>query len=445
MKSNSQTQRGDESKTFDNKRNSKKIIRLTSSGSANNDICANCGKKEYDHFIKLGGKITDDKIMCYQDSERLEEFVPKDNSPEINKKDFAKLLEIVKKKCDEATLEELEECVKFLEESSSPDESTARNNDDGLSRTDGDSPKKKQYAPENSEAMRDKKLPRSDSNPIESVNVSEKQTSSADNNQVGCGKYVKDGFYCGESNYLCPTCKEKKDNNSSKDKVSNDEGVSCLPASPLDAFSDEVLKSTNECQISSCEDEILNKIYPRMVLVSEGRLIFSKRDLKLAISLTAQKVEKVWGEKYKSLFEQSKETAQKMQEITNQDITNFYKDKEINYADALLFKTAQNNFKAGQESQKQKMQKEIDELKKFYDIIFKRYEEAIIEQKEELRTSINTEWNEKVKKLKEEIEAEIKVAEKYIKEHTKHSNAEQSILIMRMVLMSINRIFGGKE
>jgi hypothetical protein len=295
---------------------------------------------------------------------------------------------------------------------------------DSVSRIDGDNPKKKHKTAIATNSNRDngvsgeKQSERSDSSMVPD------KTSSADNNQ-GCGKifllnaYGVDeqdwecGRYCPvcKEIHLCPSCKEKKDNNSSKDKVSNDEGDSCLPASPLDAFSDEI------------KQEIMYKIINRKQRFKDNPKKYTGEDVLEAISLTAQK----------------------MQEITNQDITNFYKDKEINYADALLFKTAQNNFKAGQESQKQKMQKEIDELKKFYDIIFKRYEEAIIEQKEELRTSINTEWNEKVKKLKEEIEAEIKVAEKYIKEHTKHSNAEQSILIMRMVLMSINRIFGGKE
>jgi hypothetical protein len=275
------------------------------------------------------------------------------------------------------------------------------------------------------------------------------KTSSADNIK-GCGKifllnaYEVDeqdwecGRYCPvcKEIHLCPSCKEKnnhmpEDNlksslklkepvfdssgspsgdNSSKDKVSNDEGVSCLPASPLNAFSDEVLKNKRI--------EIYNKYKPKVLNVDK----LKKDKVILIDSYSFEDLQNAIKDSFNIAISL---TAQKMQEITNQDITNFYKDKEINYADALLFKTAQNNFKAGQEAQKKEMQKEIDELKKTEEkqtaLLAKRY------------IDLEEEWNEKVKKLKEEL-----TEDKFLATKGDSSYREYTKRI-------IDELFGGKE
>jgi hypothetical protein len=180
-------------------------------------------------------------------------------------------------------------------------------------------------------------------------------------------------------------------NNSPKKKITDSayakESSVVISTSFADTFSDEI------------KQEIMYKIINRKQRFKDNPKKYTGEDVLEAISLTAQK----------------------MQEITNQDITNFYKDKEINYADALLFKTARNNFKAGQETQKREMQKEIDEWRNRYYTGQKIFCEH--------NDRVNENLNEKVKKLKDDL---------YLKFTT-------GIICWEDINSFINKYFGGKE
>ena len=82
-------------------------------------------------------------------------------------------------------------------------------------------------------------------------------------------------------------------------------------------------------------------------------------------ALNNQRVKSYWCKPYHlcQICKAKLEGYQKAKkEIENKKIVNFYKGKDVTEADRLLFDTAQNNFKAGQKSQREEELKFLKSL-----------------------------------------------------------------------------------
>jgi hypothetical protein len=107
-------------------------------------------------------------------------------------------------------------------------------------------------------------------------------------------------------------------------------------------------------------------------------------------------------------FNECEKIQEEMCEITNEDMIDYFKGKDIPKADRLLLKTAKNNFKAGQKERDAFWKKKIKDVFEFQDIKLlltdiKDKEGKKFELSDEIMEIVSIWWEQESKQLLKEL------------------------------------------